>query len=233
MSYIQAYNLKKEYGTDDAVVHAVNGMSFTIEPGEFVSIMGESGSGKSTLLSMLGAMNRPTSGELLIDDIDIYNIDGERQADFRREFLGFIFQSFHLMPYLTVIENVMLPLVITGFDKKEKIEMAHTALGHVGLLKKADRLPNQISGGEMERVAIARAIVNEPPILLADEPTGNLDTETSAEIMDLLLKFNSEGMTVIMVTHNPQCAECAHRIMRISDGVIISDNSILKIIGSI
>jgi putative ABC transport system ATP-binding protein len=195
---------------------------------EFVSIMGESGSGKSTLLSMLGAMNRPTSGNLLIDDIDIYDIDGERQADFRREFLGFIFQSFHLMPYLTVIENVMLPLVITDLEKKKKIGMALTALEYVGLLKKADRLPNQISGGEMERVAIARAIVNEPPILLADEPTGNLDTETSAGIMDLLLKFNSEGMTVIMVTHNPLCAEYARRIVQISDGVIISDKSVLK-----
>ena len=224
MSYITANNLAKTYGSGDAAVTAITDMNFTITSGEFVGIMGESGSGKSTLLSVMGAMNEPSAGHFVVDDIDVYRLKSEKRADFRREFLGFIFQSFHLVPYLTVIENVMLPLAIVKAGKKEKREMAETALAGVGLDGKEHRLPNQISGGEKERVAIARAIVNQPPILLADEPTGNLDTKTSREIMELLRKLNQDGMTIAMVTHSPECARYAGRVLHISDGILISDN---------
>jgi putative ABC transport system ATP-binding protein len=225
MSYIIAEGLTKKYGSGDAAVIAADDISFQIEEGAFIGIMGESGSGKSTLLGMMGAMNAPTSGRFIVDDIDIYSLGQEQRADFRREFLGFIFQSFHLVSYLTVIENTMLPLAVVKAGKNHKLEMAQDALSQVGLLDKAHRLPNQISGGEKERVAIARSIVNEPPILLADEPTGNLDTKTSREIMELLRKLNQTGMTVVMVTHSPECAGYAKRIMRVSDGKLVEDNS--------
>jgi len=224
MSYIIAEGLTKHYGNGDAAVKAVVGISFQIEEGEFIGIMGESGSGKSTLLGMMGAMNAPTSGRYFVDEIDIYTLGQEQRADFRREFQGFIFQSFHLVSYLTVIENTMLPLVVVKAGKKKKREMAEAALRQVGLLDKSHRLPNQISGGEKERVAIARAIVNEPPVLLADEPTGNLDTKTSREIMDLLERLNRRGMTIVMVTHSPDCAGYAERVMRVSDGKLVENN---------
>ncbi len=221
MSYIEADNLIKTYGKGEAEVPAIRGISFGIESGEFVSMMGESGAGKSTLLSIMGAMNAPTTGSYKVDDIDIYNLNSEKQADFRREFLGFVFQSFHLISYLTVVENVMLPLTTIKMRKKEKRSMAEKALSWVGLAGKEDRLPSQISGGEKERVAVARAIVNEPPVLLADEPTGNLDTKTSTEIMELLQGLNQKGMTIIMVTHSPDCAEYARRMMQVSDGCLV------------
>ena len=221
MSYIEAENLIKTYGKGEAEVSAIQGISFRIESGEFVSMMGESGSGKSTLLSIMGAMNAPTTGSYKVDDIDIYNLNPEQQADFRREFLGFVFQSFHLVSYLTVVENVMLPLTTIKMRKKEKRSMAKKALSWVGLTGKEDRLPSQISGGEKERVAVARAIVNEPPVLLADEPTGNLDTKTSTEIMELFQGLNQKGMTIIMVTHSPDCAKYARRMMQVSDGCLV------------
>lgn len=224
MSYISAKNLVKTYGNGDAAVTAISEMNFAIASGEFIGVMGESGSGKSTLLSVMGAMNAPSSGSFVVDDIDVYRLQSEKRADFRREFLGFIFQSFHLVPYLTVLENVMLPLSIVKVGKKKKREMAEAALTDVGLLNKIHRLPNQISGGEKERVAIARAVVNQPPILLADEPTGNLDTKTSREIMSLLRKLNQDGMTIVMVTHSPECARYAGRVLQISDGILVSDN---------
>jgi putative ABC transport system ATP-binding protein len=218
----------KKYGKGDAAVAAVTDISFKIEAGEFVGIMGESGAGKSTLLGILGAMNAPTSGKLIVDGIDIYSLGQEQRADFRREFLGFIFQSFHLVPYLTVMENVMLQLTVVKAGRNDKKEMARAALAQVGLREKADRLPNRISGGEKERVAIARSIVNEPPVLLADEPTGNLDTKTTREIMELLLRFNQEGMTIVMVTHSPACAHYAQRIMRVTDGRLEEDESKIR-----
>jgi putative ABC transport system ATP-binding protein len=224
MSYIVADDLVKKFGNGDATVTAVAGISFKINEGDFIGIMGESGAGKSTLLGMMGAMNAPTSGRLIVDDIDVYSLGQEQRADFRREFLGFIFQSFHLVPYLTVIENVMLPLAVVKAGKKKKKTMAEDALDQVGLSDKARRLPNQISGGEKERVAIARSIVNEPPVLLADEPTGNLDTKTTREIMELLRQLNEEGMTIVMVTHSPDCADYAQRIMKVSDGILVGHN---------
>jgi putative ABC transport system ATP-binding protein len=221
MSYIIADHLVKNYGDGEATVTAVNGMSFEIDAGEFVGIMGESGSGKSTLLGLMGAMNAPTAGRLVVDDIDVYALNPDQRADFRREFLGFVFQRFHLVPYLTVIENVMLPLAVVKAGRKQKRAMAAGALAQVGLAGKADRLPNQISGGESERVAVARAIVNEPPVLLADEPTGNLDTKTSREIMELLQRLNEDGMTIAMVTHSRDCAAYAERILRVRDGKLL------------
>ncbi|PLX43000.1 MAG: ABC transporter ATP-binding protein [Deltaproteobacteria bacterium] len=225
MIQISAKNLSKSYGEGDAAVHAVRDISLEVARGEFISIMGESGSGKSTLLSMLGALNSPSTGEYVVEDLRVYSLGSDQRADFRREFIGFVFQSFHLVPYLSVIENVMLPLVTTNKSMAEKRALAQSALERVGLADKGPRLPSQISGGEAERVAIARAIVNEPPILMADEPTGNLDSGTSKEIMSLLEKLNAQGMTIIMVTHSLECAKNARRIIKIADGKILEDKS--------
>lgn len=218
MSFIVIDNITKRYGSGDSEVKALDGVSFTIESGEFVSIMGESGAGKSTLLSVMGAMNTPSDGRYVVDDIDVYALKSEQQADFRREYLGFVFQSFHLVPYLTVIENVMLPLTAIKITRRQKEEMAMEAMQWVGLESKAKRLPNQISGGECERVAVARAIVNNPAILLADEPTGNLDSRNTQEVMSLLGRLNASGTTVVMVTHSATCAAYAKRIINVSDG---------------
>lgn len=226
MTTIVAENLVKTFGGGEAAVNAVSGISFRITPGEFVSIMGESGAGKSTLLGMIGAMNTPSSGRLTVDDIDVYALPPEQQADFRREYLGFVFQGFHLVPYLTVLENVMLPLAVSGRSKKEKQGMAAEALSQVGLAGQFRRLPGEISGGEKERVAVARAIVNEPPVLLADEPTGNLDSKNSADIMAMFRRLNASGMTILMVTHSHECAVHARRRMMVSDGRLISDRSV-------
>ena len=221
MSFISANNISKTYGTGEAQVTAITEISFAIQSSEFVSVMGESGAGKSTLLSIMGGMNTPTTGTYQVDGIGVYDLRSEQQADFRREYLGFIFQSFHLVPYLTVVENVMLPLTTTGKKYRRKSEMAMQALEWVDLDSKADRLPNQISGGEKERVAIARAIVNEPPILLADEPTGNLDSRNTGEVMRLLRRLNEEGTTIIMVTHSAECARYANRRIELLDGRLI------------
>lgn len=228
MSCLVAENLFKEYGSDNSIVAAIADISFKIDSGEFVVIMGESGAGKSTLLSLMGAMNSPTSGRYIVDDIDVYTLSQERQADFRREFLGFVFQSFHLVPYLTVLENVMLPLTTLKLGRKKKQAMAQKALVGVGLEGKINRLPSQISGGEKERVAIARAIVNDPPIVLADEPTGNLDTRTTREVMELLQRLNRKGITIIMVTHSTECAEYAQRIFFLRDGRLVAEDKSTK-----
>lgn len=220
MKRIEAENISKQYGKGDTAVTALKGVSFTIEAGEFVGVMGESGSGKSTLLSIVGALNSPTSGSLRVDDIDIYALGKDRRADFRRESIGFVFQNFNLIPYLTLAENVMLPLATVGKKRAAKRTMALAALERVGLSQKAGRLPSQISGGEQERVAIARAIVGRPPIILADEPTGNLDSRTGKEIMGIINALNAEGMTIVMVTHNPEYAAFAHRVFRVADGLL-------------
>jgi putative ABC transport system ATP-binding protein len=218
MSYITANQVIKEFGQGDARVAAVQGIDLSIEQAGFVSIMGESGAGKSTLLSMLGGLLSPTRGEILIGDINIYSLKRDKLADFRREFMGFIFQSFQLVPYLTVLENVQLPLAVTHHSQADKKGLAMAALEKVGLQDKGHRLPNQLSGGEQERVAIARAVVNEPPILFADEPTGNLDSRNSADVMNLLKRLNADGQTIIMVTHSRHNAEYADRIIEVADG---------------
>ena len=220
MSYIVANNVVKEFGTGEASVTAVRGIDLAIKQSEFISIMGESGAGKSTLLSMLGGLLSPSSGEIVIGDVNIYALSLDKLADFRREFMGFIFQSFQLVPYLNVVENVQLPLAVTHHSEAQKRALAISALERVGLKDKAHRLPNQISGGEQERVAIARAVVNEPPILFADEPTGNLDSRNSAEVMNLLKLLNSEGQTIVMVTHSRRNAEYADRIVEVADGTL-------------
>ena len=223
MSYLIAEQLTKTYGSADAQVVALDGVGFEIRAGEFVAVMGESGSGKSTLLSILGAMNAPSAGRLTVDDIDVYGLSIERQADFRREFLGFVFQHFHLVPYLTVLENVMLPLVTIDLRTARKRSMAREALAWVGLGDKCARLPSEISGGEKERVALARAIVNNPPVLLADEPTGSLDSRTGGEVMALLQRLNNGGTTIVMVTHSGACARHAGRVLRLADGGLVDD----------
>jgi putative ABC transport system ATP-binding protein len=218
MGFIQVQRLQKIYNTGREHVEALSDLSFEIASGEFIAVMGNSGSGKSTLLSLLGGLNHPTDGKVIVDGIDIYALPSERCADFRREYLGFIFQSFQLLSYLTILENVMLPLAVTALSRGEKTMMAIDILERVGLRSKAYRLPDELSGGEQQRVAIARALVNEPPIILADEPTGNLDSTTSDEIMQLLRKLNNEGHTCIMVTHNPENVKYAHRVLRLRDG---------------
>lgn len=218
MSTMIGENLSKHYGRGEAVVSAIDDMNFIIESGEFVAVMGESGAGKSTLLSIMGAMNAPSAGTLTVEGIDVYSLGKEQRADFRREFLGFVFQSFHLISYLTLEENVMLPLATIRLPRRRKLAMAREALASVGLDGKGKRLPHQISGGESERTAIARAIVNQPPIILADEPTGNLDSRTSREVMLLLQRLNNDGTTVVMVTHSLESAKYADRVIQMADG---------------
>jgi putative ABC transport system ATP-binding protein len=225
MSYITAEKLVKQYGEKDFAVMAIKGISFNIEEGEFVAIMGESGSGKSTLLSIMGALNTPTNGAYAIDGVDIYRLNQDQRAVFRREYLGFVFQSFHLVPYLTALENVMIPLTTTKRKAREKRDMAQSALQRVGLKDKGHRLPSEMSGGEQERVAVARAIVNHPPILIADEPTGNLDSKTTSGIMKLIKGLSHKGMTVVMVTHSPECARYAERLIHLSDGLIVDGDT--------
>jgi len=221
MSLITITNLKKQYSSGDDVVEALRGVDISIEAGEFITIMGQSGSGKSTLLSVLGGMNHPTSGEVEMAGVRLYELPGEKLADFRAQNLGFVFQSFHLIPYLTAIENVMLPLAIVKMATKDKRNAAAHALQRVGLGNKLERLPNQLSGGEQERVAIARAMVNNPHILLADEPTGNLDSATSDEVMALFRELNDAGQTVVMVTHNPDNGRYADRTIHLKDGRVV------------
>lgn len=220
MSLIKVQDVKKIYNGGEGEVVALGGVSLTIAEGEFVALMGPSGSGKSTLLTMLGAMNPPTSGIITVDDIEVYSLASELRADFRSEYLGFVFQQFQLIPYLTALENVMLPLAITGKSNRDQVQMAYAVLEKVGLANKEKRLPNQLSGGEQERVAIARAIVNEPPILFADEPTGALDSKNSDEIMNLFKDLNAEGQTIIMVTHNPEFLSHVKRAVFIRDGIL-------------
>jgi len=225
MSLIEAKKISKIYESGGETVDALIDVDLNIEQGEFISIMGPSGSGKSTLLTILGGLNHPTKGELIVDEIPVYQLSLERLADFRREFIGFIFQSFQLIPYLTVIENVMLPLSITDKSNKEQLRMAEEILEKIGLKGKEKRLPDQLSGGEQERVAIARALVNSPPILLADEPTGDLDSKTGREIMNIFKDLNKEGQTIVMVTHNPENTAFSTRTLFLKDGKVENNGS--------
>ena len=219
---VEIKELWKSYQSGEETVHALRSVDLNINDGDFLCIMGESGAGKSTLLSILGGLNHPSKGKVIVDEIDIYSLTHEQIATYRSEYLGFVFQSFNLVPYLTVLENVMLPLAISDLKKKEKEERAVTSLERVGLKKKIYRLPDQLSGGEQERVAVARAIVNKPPIILADEPTGNLDTKTSREIMELFLGLNNERQTIIMVTHNPDNTKYANKKIVLNDGKVVN-----------
>jgi putative ABC transport system ATP-binding protein len=228
VALIKVEHVSKSYNSQGgASVPVLFDINMEIAAGEFVALMGPSGSGKSTLLTTLGAMNHPSHGTVTVDGIDVYSLGDERRADFRREYLGFVFQQHHLLPYLNAVENVMLPLAIVPMARDEKRRRAAQALERVGLAAKAGRLPNQLSGGEQGRLAIARALVNEAPLLLADEPTGTLDTKTGSEVMRVFLELNSQGQTIFMVTHNPENATVADRILQIKDGRIDQSGALL------
>ena len=220
MPLVQLSRVTQQFGDGATVVRALCEITLSIDEGEFVALMGRSGSGKSTLLAILGAMMTPSGGHVIVDDIDIYALGVERLADFRREYLGFVFQHLYLVSYLSAMENVMLPLAAGKVPNAEQRDRAMAALVRVGLGDKAVRLPSELSGGEQQRVAIARAIVNQPPLLLADEPTGCLDSVTGKEILNLLLDLKADGLTVFMVTHDAAIASQADRIVRLRDGAL-------------
>ncbi len=220
---IQVERLSKAY-ENTTKVWALSEVSFDVQYGEFLSIMGPSGSGKTTLLNLLGALDKPTSGRVLFSGQDTADLRGDQLADFRRENIGFIFQLFHLLPELTALENVMLPLMPLRRHLPYSLDAhAMDLLKMVGLAERAGHLPGQLSGGEQQRVAIARALINRPKVLLADEPTGNLDTQSGQHIMDLLLQLNQRiGLTVLMATHNPELAAQTHRIIELKDGHLVT-----------
>ncbi len=220
MSLIETRDLVKIYKLDKVEVPALRGISLTIEEGEYVSIMGPSGSGKSTLMHILGCLDRPTSGQYFLDGQDISSLDEDKLAEIRREKIGFVFQNFNLLPRITNIENGELPMTYAGVPSKERRKRAMELLEKVGLSHRAFHRPTEISGGEAQRVAIARALANNPKIILADEPTGNLDTKTGDEIMNLFEELNREGRTVIIVTHDPEVSSRTKRIIRIRDGLL-------------
>lgn len=223
MSLIQIEALSKIYRSEADCVKALDQIDLSVDEGSFLGVLGPSGSGKSTFLTILGGLSHPSAGRISIDGIDLYQLPGERLADFRREYLGFVFQSFNLVSYLTALENVMLPLAVKPISKQQKLAQAEQALSQVGLAHRQRHLPSQLSGGEQERVAIARALVNEPPLLLADEPTGSLDSETSAEIMQLFARLNAAGQTIVMVTHNLETLEYFDRTIHLRDGRVVED----------
>ena len=219
MTILQVENLKKIYGTSPNAVHALDGVNLSVEKGEFVAVVGTSGSGKSTLLHMLGGLDRPTSGKVLVDGKDIFSLKEEALTIFRRRKIGFVFQSYNLVPVLNVYENVVLPIELDG--KKVDKTFIQAILQTLGLRDRQTALPNQLSGGQQQRVAIARALASSPAIILADEPTGNLDSRTSQDVLSLL-KVTSQkfSQTMVMITHNEEIAQMADRIIRIEDGKI-------------
>jgi len=213
-------NIHKTYRTGGKPLHVLRGVSLNIKPGEFVSIMGHSGSGKSTLLNVLGLLDRHDDGEYRLNGTLMYKLSERKAAQYRNQFLGFVFQSFHLVQFKNAVENVMLPLYYKRVRRKERLRLALEYLDKVGLKEWAHHLPNQLSGGQQQRVAIARALVTQPNVLLADEPTGALDSQTSYEIMELFKEVNRAGITVVIVTHENDIAAMTHRIIHIRDGVI-------------
>lgn len=223
MSLVEVRDMYKIYNPGENEVRAIDGISLTIEKGEFVAIIGQSGSGKSTLMNMLGLLDIPTSGTYLLDGIDTANMDDNELSEIRNKEIGFIFQGFNLIPSLTAVENVELPLVYRGMKKEERNKLALEALERVGLSHRLDHLPKQMSGGQQQRVAIARAVAARPPVILADEPTGNLDSHSGIEVMKILHELHEEGRTVILITHDNDIAKEAQRVIRIQDGQIVSD----------
>ena len=221
---IQVQDVWKTYQVGDQQVHALRGLSMDVEKGEYTALMGPSGSGKSTLMNMLGCLDTPTSGKYHLAGEDVGTLDDDALADIRNRRIGFVFQTFNLMPRYTALENVALPMVYAGLGTAERTARAQEVLHQVGLGDRMDHKPNELSGGQRQRVAVARALVNRPDLLLADEPTGNLDTKTSIEIMALFEEIHAAGNTVIVVTHEEDIAAHAHRIVRLRDGVVSNDD---------
>lgn len=222
MSLVKLENIEKIYKTGETSVRVLKNVSLSIEKGEFTALMGQSGSGKTTLMNIIGMLDTPTSGKYYLDGKDISKENDNSLSNLRNRFVGFIFQSFYLIPYSSVLENVLLPIYYSGKDLKYYTELAKNLLEQVGLYDKRNNKPNQLSGGQQQRVAIARALINEPEIILADEPTGQLDSDTAKGIMEYLTKLNQSGKTILLVTHDPATASYAKRIIKISDGEIVS-----------
>jgi putative ABC transport system ATP-binding protein len=221
---LELHGVTKTYGMGDAKMHALTGINLSIKPGEFVAVMGPSGSGKSTCMNILGCLDTPSSGEYLFQGVNVGELSRNQRALLRRHYLGFVFQGFNLLNRTTALENVELPLIYRGLDAASRHRLAKAALDAVGLSSRETHTPGELSGGQQQRVAIARAIVTEPSLLLADEPTGNLDSKRSIEIMELLTSINrDQGITVVMVTHEPDMADYANRIISFKDGLIESD----------
>lgn len=224
MALIEVKNVIKTYLSGEDSFNALNNVSLSVETGEFVAIMGASGSGKSTFMNMLGCLDKPNSGEYILDGHNVFELSSDELSEIRNLKLGFVFQGFNLISRTTSLDNVMLPMIYKGIEEEERLVKAKEALKIVGLEGREHHLPNQISGGQQQRVAIARAIVNDAPIILADEPTGNLDTKTSIEIMNFFVHLNEKlGKTIILVTHEPDIAEYCKRVVHFKDGNIISD----------
>lgn len=222
---IQLQHLSKTYGIGDLQVCALNSISLTIDPGEYCAIMGPSGSGKSTMMNIIGCLDRPTQGKYWLDGVEVSQLAPHQLARTRNRKIGFIFQQFHLLPQLTAVENVVLPMIYAGVSAGERESRAIDALRRVGLGNRLSNRPNQLSGGQQQRVAIARAIVNQPRLLLADEPTGALDSQMSQEIMDIFAQLNQQGMTLVMVTHDPEVAQRCQRTITFRDGKVLEDTS--------
>jgi putative ABC transport system ATP-binding protein len=226
---LKIHQLHKSYAIGDSSLHVLKGIDLNVEEGEMVAIMGSSGSGKSTLLNIIGMLDEADSGEYILDDLPIKNLTEKKAAVYRNKFLGFIFQSFNLINYKTALENVALPLYYQGLKRKERQEKAMFHLGKVGLADWAKHLPKELSGGQKQRVAIARALAANPKLLLADEPTGALDTKTSYDIMAFIQQLNDEGKTILMVTHEEDIANMCKRIVRLRDGVIMEDKKVNQV----
>ena len=220
---IHAMDLRKTYFVGDQVVHALDGLNLDIRANEYVALMGPSGSGKSTLMNMLGCLDSPTSGSYMLNGQDVSRLEDDALADIRNREIGFVFQTFNLLPRYTALENVALPMVYAGIGKAERMARAEEVLHQVGLGDRMDHRPNELSGGQRQRVAVGRALVMKPSIILADEPTGNLDSSTSSEVMELFGDIHKAGNTVILVTHEEDIAACAHRTVRLRDGRVESD----------